>query len=219
MWLLLPIDITLNKLAEEGFLKNYKRGGRIIPNSIPKWIFLNHHSIISQYNWLITGLYNYYSVANNLYAFHLIINYILRHSCAKTLARKFRLGSRAAVFKKFGKHLTTKGEPYISLRIPDNYKRLTKWPNHSFLPNPYDFLNWKLRTQLNYWDKCQICDSDKKIEVHHVKHIRKSNLKTKGFTKLMSMLNRKQIALCHDCHGKVHMGIYDGISLTKLKKS
>lgn len=37
-----------------------------------------------------------------------IVGFIIRHSCAKTLARKFNLRTRAGAFKKFGKNLGVK---------------------------------------------------------------------------------------------------------------
>lgn len=39
----------------------------------------------------------------------------------------------------------------------------------------------------------------------------------KGFTKLMSMINRKQIPVCRSCHNLIHQGKYDGIAIGKLK--
>jgi hypothetical protein len=55
---------------------------------------------------LTSGLINYYAIETNRFAFHTIINFILRHSCAKTLARKFNLRTRAKVFEKLEKHMT-----------------------------------------------------------------------------------------------------------------
>lgn len=54
--------------------------------------------------------------------------------------------------------------------------------------------------------------------MHHVKHIRKSNVTATGFTKIMSQLNRKQIPVCKPCHNLIHQGKYNGISLTDLYK-
>jgi len=61
---------------------------------------------------------------------------------------------------------------------------------------------------------CLICGENDYVEMHHVKHIKKGEIK--GFTKLMQVLNRKQIPVCRDCHMKIHKGIYDGISIDKL---
>jgi nicotine oxidoreductase len=54
--------------------------------------------------------------------------------------------------------------------------------------------------------------------MHHVKHVRKQGFRYKGFHQQMSLLNRKQIPLCKDCHLKVHAGLYDGPSLELLRK-
>ena len=66
---------------------------------------------------------------------------------------------------------------------------------------------------------CAICDSEEgPIEMHHVKHVRKQGFRYKGFHEQMSLLNRKQIPLCKNCHKKVHAGFYDGPSLKTLRK-
>lgn len=234
--MLIPVDKLLAKLSAEGFLKNYAPGKKIIPSAKTSWIFLSHQDIVSRYNMLTRGLLNYYAIATNRYAFHSIINFIMRHSCAKTLARKFNLRTRAKVFAKFGKDLTAaeaqpqstkttgdienakdkKGKPGISFYTEPHYKRLLKWPEHTKLVNPFEFLKWALRTQKNFWKPCLICGTTENIEMHHVKHIRKTNKKATGFTKLMSALNRKQIPVCSNCHVEIHNGKYDGISLKDL---
>lgn len=135
MWLLAPVTDLLNKLNNEGFLKNYKPGSKIIPQAKSNWIYLTHHSILTQYNWLSRGLLNYYSIANNRYIFHLIINFILKHSAAKTLGRKLNLGSRKKVFSKFGKELETKSEPKLKFYTEPDYKLIPflQWPKHTKL--------------------------------------------------------------------------------------
>jgi hypothetical protein len=150
MWLLVPVDRILNKLDTEGFLKEYSQGSRIIPYAKTSWIFLDHHEIITRYNKLTRGLLNYYSLATNRHVFHLIINFILKHSCAKTLARKLNLKSRAKVFSKFGNLLTSPNEPHISFHTESNFKRLLNCPEHTNLPNPFESLNWTLRTKQNF---------------------------------------------------------------------
>lgn len=121
MWILLPVDKILAKLSSEGFLKGYQLGSTIVPNAKTSWIFLNHHSILFRYNMLIKRLLDYYSIVTNRYIFHLIVNFILKHSCAKTLARKYRLNSRSKVFATFGKKLTTKEKPYTSFYTEPHY--------------------------------------------------------------------------------------------------
>ena len=54
---------------------------------------------------MILGLCNYYRLANNRRRFTHRISYILRHSLAKMYAAKYKLGTRAQVFKRAGKYL------------------------------------------------------------------------------------------------------------------
>jgi retron-type reverse transcriptase len=126
----MPVKQMLKTLQERGFIKfspNVK--DKYISNAITKWIFLDHRSIIIRYNAVINGLLQYYGFVNNKYAFHTIINYFIKHSCAKTLARKYRLTSRATAFKKFGGSLTSPKIDKIAgigLKIPINYKKTTE---------------------------------------------------------------------------------------------
>jgi hypothetical protein len=43
-----------------------------------------------------------------------------------------------------------------------------------------------------------------------------SDSKVKGFTRLMAILNRKQIPVCEQCHLGIHSGKYDGLKLEDL---
>lgn len=91
-----------------------------------------------RYNAVARGLANYYSFVDNYYAIVEMIRFTLLHSCAKTLAQKLNLGSRAAAFKKFGANLTPKDDltelekktskgraqpRLIKFFLPDNYKK------------------------------------------------------------------------------------------------
>jgi predicted HNH restriction endonuclease len=53
--------------------------------------------------------------------------------------------------------------------------------------------------------------------MHHVRHIRKMDgKKNHGFSRVMGILNRKQVPVCSTCHGKIHRGEYDGLRLEDL---
>jgi predicted HNH restriction endonuclease len=80
--------------------------------------------------------------------------------------------------------------------------------------DPFVVKYYSVRSHSAFDQNCRICGSTEKIEMHHVKHIRKG--KVKGFTQIMNQLNRKQIAVCRECHMKIHKGQYDGISLKDL---
>jgi hypothetical protein len=52
------------------------------------------------------GIAKYYSFIHNHSKFIIFVHWILHYSCARLLAKKFKLGRIAKVFKKFGKSLT-----------------------------------------------------------------------------------------------------------------
>lgn len=86
--------------------------------------------------------------------------------------------------------------------------------------NFVDTLTWvSLRTQAPFDMPCCICGSMEQIEMHHIKHIRKtafSDLKEANFLKMMSLRNRKQIPVCRYCHIHViHSGKYKGDRLSR----
>lgn len=101
-----PMGEIFLDLRRAGFTKNDKGA----PGAISKWIFLEHRAILLRYNAVARGYANYYSFVDNYRAVVSMIEYTLLHSCAKTLARKFGLGSRFAVFQRFGKGLTPKDD-------------------------------------------------------------------------------------------------------------
>src|SRR5262249_15702333 len=90
-----------------------------------------------------------------------------------------------------------------------------------FAKNPVniDLLAWQtgLRTRSKLGFPCLVCGRGDKVQMHHVRHIRKmGSKKPKGFTPVMARLNRKQGPVCEDCHRNIHGGEYDGISLQDL---
>ena len=89
-------------------------------------------------------------------------------------------------------------------------------------PPSIDFLslkknNWRTSFQLN--SCCVICGSKEKIEMHHIRHLKKIQGKYfgfNGFDKLIGALGRKQAPVCKICHNKIHSGKYNGIKLSEI---
>lgn len=55
---------------------------------------------LQKINFLLLGFYNHFKVGNNFKRSFLQFKYILQHSTAKMFAAKFKLKTRATVFKK-----------------------------------------------------------------------------------------------------------------------
>jgi hypothetical protein len=103
MMLLAPILEILDKLKAAKFIRRNSRGN-IVPIAKSNVIMLPHWEIINFYNSKIRGLYNYYLPANNFSSLSDVF-WLLRASCAITLARKYKLGQRSisAAMSKLGK--------------------------------------------------------------------------------------------------------------------
>lgn len=215
----LPAREIIEELQEKGFVKligNKER--KTVTSAVKKWIFLDHRNIIHRFNAVIRGYLNYFSFVDNLSELGSIIKGILLHSCAKTLAQKFRLSSRAKAFKAFGPYLATKDAIPVGLYIPSTFQKTRQFQKGKSVPvDPLEALNWRVHTQFALFEYCWICGATDRIEMHHVRHLRKTNERLRGFTKLMSQVNRKQIPVCASCHNKIHAGTYDGDALAKLQ--
>jgi len=90
---------------------------------------MEHADILRYYNAVIRGIHNYYDFVNNMARVAQII-WLLEESCGLTLAKKYKLKSLRAVYRKFGKDLgvtikDSKGTPNrISLKKPTSFSRV-----------------------------------------------------------------------------------------------
>jgi len=125
-----PILKIFDKSVENGFFKRTLTG-KFVPTSCGRVVNLDHADIIRFYNQKIRGVLNYYSFVDNKKSLGSFVHG-LKHSCALTLALKFKLRHRSKVFKKFGKALKCP-ETEVELYIPKSFRR-----DQKFLVNPED---------------------------------------------------------------------------------
>lgn len=214
----LPIDQVTKRLHERGYITYLNH--KIRPISKGSYTTLEDAVIVNHFKSVWLGLFNFYSGSTN--RSHLqYIHYLLHMSCAMTLAHRHRSSSKK-IFKKHGKRLEIKDKlgdkdkiiahfPYpTSWKISDR-----KWQLAKEFRDPFTiYANRVSKTRLG--KTCCDCGTRDRIEMHHVKHVRKQGYQYGGFTAEMALLNRKQVPLCKECHSKVHMGLYDGIKLSNL---
>ena len=212
-----PLDKIVSRLQEKGFCDAKGR-----PKHKTMWITQQDNQIIDLFNHTSRGVFGFYSGVDKKHALSRI-SYIFKFSCAMTMAAKHSC-SLAKIFEKHGPTLQVtyggKGEKQIRLYQPDLRKRSRVWQTGKDLPDPFRHIATRLsRTKI--YDKCCICGADS-AEMHHVRHLRDSKQASgsiqekqpiSGFTRIMGSINRKQIAVCENCHDSIHAGRYDGMSL------
>lgn len=100
-----PINKLISELREQKFIKWKKDGKTACSVGVTRLINLDHKDIVNYYNNVLYNILNYYTFRDNYSSLWSVVN-LLRTSCARTLARKYKLGSAAKAYKKFGKLLT-----------------------------------------------------------------------------------------------------------------
>jgi group II intron reverse transcriptase/maturase len=100
---------VLDKLKSNGFVKVRTRHNKHTEHGYrgtfrSNLINLEHADILRYYNSVIKGLYNYYNFVGNMSNLAHVL-WLLTESCCLTLARKFKLRTMAATYRKFGKDL------------------------------------------------------------------------------------------------------------------
>lgn len=83
-------------------------------------------------------------------------------------------------------------------------------------------IHWvNLRTQASFDLCCSLCGDSSNVEMHHIKHVRKTPYKLVPeklpWLKAMILRNRRQIPVCRYCHmERIHKGTYDGANLRSI---
>ncbi len=202
-----------------------------------EWIPLKPNEIVQRYNWLISGLANYFGPACTYKLNFHQLYYLLTYSCYHTLASKVNCRI-SKIIKKFVRNITINSLEKTIVRWEEHTKEksisLITWDKaksiifqgimrkikktQETIPNLERIITPKVsfRTKSKLGKYCCICGSTEKLQYHHVKHIKVG--KVTGFLQVMKQLNRKQIPVCLLCHWfyRIHRRDYDNIALTDL---
>lgn len=216
--LLVPHEKWQRKLIDYGALKikigeNGKE--KYHPSHRNNLIRNDDIEILTQFNAEIRGLYNYYRLANNVSILNTFY-YIMKMSMYKTFAAKYRSKiskiRKKYGYKKFGVKYYTKTGEKIAYFYDDGFCKNRKNINKGdvdTIPKIYGNLT---RTSLGARLKaceCEWCGiKNVELEIHHVKKLKDLKGK-KAWEKRMIARKRKTMALCKECHRKLHAGKLD----------
>ncbi len=208
-----PMDKLIKQLSTKGFCD-----GKGTPKHKAGWTLLDEDQIISLYSSINRGIQQFYRPADNWPELQRI-QYILKYSLAKTLALKKKVSiTRVMKSRDIGVQVTNKNGQARNIM----FFRNTDWTvKRDAFKNSPDIdlvrMNVRLRTRSKLGLPCVVCGDPNKVQMHHVRHIRKMDGGVpKGFTRVMAALNRKQVPVCKTCHEKIHRGEYDGLRLKDL---
>lgn len=153
-----PIDRIVNRLKERKFVNKHNN-----PTRNGKFIALSLIDLVNHYKSIERGILNYYGIANNYGRVAARVHYILKYSCALTIASKMKLKTMRRVFSKYGKNLCVRNKNGNTTSYPaPSYKRLNKIHLAKGLSydNLIDKLTYRLdRGRSDLKGPCTICGS------------------------------------------------------------
>lgn len=207
------------KVVEEKCRTYMKRGKATHRNNLLRD---DDFTIVQTYQQEYRGLIQYYILAQNLSWFSKLYWY-METSLLKTLACKHRSSMNKQKAKYKTTTISTSGKTVPCLQVvverPDRKPLISTWGGISLVhkrkavikDKPYQVVGG--RTELVkrlLADKCELCGSNKNIEVHHIRKL--ADLKKKGqsevpkWVQIMSARKRKTLVVCRECHVAIHNG-------------
>ena len=216
-----PDDVIRDKI------RKYSKNGK--PIHLPYRMNDPEIDIIRTYQSELRGIAQYYKFARNQYALTKL-KYVMEVSLVKTLANKLKIHC-TKVYKKFKSTQVVNGCTYKVLKatvingtkIYSSYfggvplRRKTTFVKESIDDNIINTNNTKSRSSLSTRllnNVCELCGSTKDIEMHHIRALKDIRKNKSLWAKKLSAMNRKTIAVCKECHNKIHNGTYDGRKLS-----
>ena len=211
------IETIRNRLLSYGAMKmTYHRGYEVWKPTARYFMKdCDDLEILERYNAEIRGFYNYYCIANNSSILHRF-KYIMEYSMYKTYATKYRT-TKSHIIRKYKKdgqfrvqYIGRTGDTMTRYFYNGGFKRQKKsFLDNDNLPNTAKYFSRTNLIDRLKASRCEYCQAtDSSLEIHHVRKLK--DLKGKTFwERLMISRQRKTIALCKDCHKKLHHGKLD----------
>lgn len=180
------------------------------------------YSIVMRYQSEFRGIVQYYQLASNLHSFNRL-RWVMEISLTKTLAMKLRI-SVSKVYKRFQTTIPTdRGARKVLLvtveRNEGQKPLVARWGGIPLVQRKNAILNdqpspvWNGRTEIVQRllaDTCELCGSQDKIQVHHIRALkdlqRKGRSERPSWVEHMASRRRKTLVVCQACHVNIHSG-------------
>lgn len=176
-------------------------------------VFNDDLEILSKFNSEIIGFYNYYSIALNSGITN-TFSYIMEYSMYKTFANKYRTTvpqicrkyMKDGVFTVF--YTNKKRETRMRTFYNKGFGRKIE-AKEAFFDKIPDYYQQRMRTSLIDRLKarnCELCGETNELEMHHVRKLKDIKDGKKPWEVHMMTRLRKTMAVCHECHRRIHNG-------------
>lgn len=218
--LLVPGQVIQDKL------KPFRKRGKSYPYVAR--VNLPVMDIINLYNAEIRGLYNYYCLATDVSKKLATFKFYHYYSMIKTIARKEKSTVRK-VIRKYGIDVprkvgtgtmrvvgiryNTKTGQNTMMYFNDSLKKVNKPLGECSDTFGQIFSGGQLMKRIDA-NVCELCGAETDdLQIHHVRKLkdvmkkyRKHGKSVPSWVRTMSVIKRKTLVVCHDCHVKIHNG-------------
>lgn len=165
--------------------------------------------ILTAFNAELRGICNYYALASN-YTRLCYFAYFMEYSCLKTIAGKHKTTARKIIAKYSHDgnwqipYKTKRGIRYSKFA---DFMKCKKSTDFDEVIKDYAVIHASNRTTFEDRLSAEVCElcgkTNVPLELHHVNKVK--NLKGKNFWEIMMIAKkRKTIAVCKECHHKIH---------------
>ena len=219
--LMIPADVIAKKKSQ------YISNNKIV--HAPQLLHMSVFDIIKIFQSRYRGLHQYYKFARNQEILN-DLKYVMETSLVKTIANKLQITVKQ-VYKKYKSTKEVDGFTYkiLSEIITNNKTGKSYQAYFGALPlkrqaftrnsviddinNDILYSNRSTLSQRLLNNICEVCGSDENVQIHHIKHMKDIKANKSEWARKMIAMHRKTLAVCHNCHQRIHNGTYDGQSL------
>lgn len=223
------IQLYVPKDVRDQWVRKYQKNGKVMHRN--RFLSYSDFEIIKAYGSEWLGLVGYYALAANIQSLRLV-EWNALQSCQKTLA-----GKHKTTTSKIRAQYQTQVNGKVCLLCEVANPKHPQQPLRAILGGiplrmkrnidigTYDKIVWNPKygrtelTQRLLADQCELCGSTDRVQVHHIKSIRKLKQHYRNRKDLPSWLQtmveryRNTLVVCHACHWEIHRGKHDGPKL------
>jgi len=223
------IALRMPRKVVQKYLSLYSREGKIGHRT--ELTSERDYTIISRYQSVLRGIYNYYCMAVNVGNNNRMryIKWILEVSLTKTLAHKHQCHV-SRIYKKYGTEVLDLKVLQVVIQRPHKEPLVATFGGIPFERIPegmrvVDFnhiVTWHTPAskrsevvQRLVAGKCELCEvKGEPVQVHHIRALadidRPGRRPKADWEKRLSAMKRKTLVVCEACHTTIHGGRYDG---------
>jgi hypothetical protein len=224
------IALLMPRKVVDKYIDRFSKKGRATHE--PELRSETDFTVISRYQAVLRGVYNYYCMAVNVSRRMDRVRWALERSLTKTLANKLKV-SVPKVYRTY----ETKIDGHAALQVvvprPGKESLVATFGGFPFrrIVEGMGATDFVFRTawfkpggerseivQRLLADRCELCKAEGvPVEVHHIRKLadidRPGRQPRELWERIMAARKRKTLVVCRDCHQAITYGRYDGPSL------